>query len=189
MERGKFRRKAVTIAELEAKKGVREVGGNNRGPRVQEYQKATWLSGTGWPWCMAFVQWCFREAGLVLPNRTASVGEFAAWADKVGAVVQRPFRGDVVCFNFDSNDWPDHIGFVSRVLSLRPTGFYLLKTVEGNTSGDDFGSQDDGGGVYFKRRLVRRNRVVFARVLDPEIVIRVPKKTRRKYEVFDGTGL
>jgi hypothetical protein len=61
--------------------------------------------------------------------------------------------------------------------------------VEGNTSGDDFGSQDDGGGVYFKRRLVRRNRVVFARVLDPEIVIRVPKKTRRKYEVFDGTGL
>ncbi|MHA3773681.1 hypothetical protein ACXR0O_19265 [Verrucomicrobiota bacterium sgz303538] len=58
---------AMPLTELvainaEEEEGVREEGGNNTGPRVQEYQRATWLDGTGWAWCAAFVCFVIREA-------------------------------------------------------------------------------------------------------------------------------
>lgn len=53
--------KIVEIAEAEAAANVREVGGPNRGERVQLYQRAVGL-GPGSPWCAAFVGWVAREA-------------------------------------------------------------------------------------------------------------------------------
>lgn len=50
----------VALAEV----GVTEVPlGSNSGPRVRQYQQATSLGGTGWPWCAAFVEWCWKRVG------------------------------------------------------------------------------------------------------------------------------
>jgi len=62
---------AIAVSQL----GVRESGGNNRGPQVEQYLASVGLD-PGFSWCAAFVFWCFRQAsqqlGLVNPcPRTA----------------------------------------------------------------------------------------------------------------------
>lgn len=152
-----LRTRALNIAVKEV--GVHEIGFQNRGKRVDEYQRADSLPGVGYAWCMSLVQWCYKEAGTPLPTLTASVGQFLAWARRAGWVVAAPHRGDLVCFNFDADNWPDHVGFV-----LWPAG-PMVRTLEGNTSPGNAGSQADGGGVY--RRWRSKRRCVFVRVMVP----------------------
>jgi len=158
----------MTIREKALRFAVAEIGvkehppGSNSGPRVREYQAATNLPGTGWPWCMAFVCWCYKQAGHPLPYPTASVGIFLDWARAAGDLVTRPFRGDLVCYQFTADDWPDHVGFVERVLAVRWRGAQFVgwvKTVEGNTA---FGNDANGGEVQRRYRWV--NRCSFVRV-------------------------
>lgn len=140
--------------------------GSNNGPDVRKYQDATDAGGHGFAWCAAFVCWNLQRAGYnvkQIKNR-ASVGFFLSWANKMGYVVTRPYRGDLVCYQFDHDNWPDHIGHVERVLSLRPVGYWLLQTIEGNTSSGSSGSQSNGGGVFRRRRLVKRSSVAFIRI-------------------------
>lgn len=155
-----FREKAVRIAISQI--GTHEIGFHNRGKKVDEYQRADDLPGVGYSWCMSFIQWCFKQAGHHLPTGTASVGLFLSWARKAGWVVTRPLRGDIVCYQFDSDNWPDHTGIVERVLHLGP--LWVIRTIEGNTSPGSGGSQADGGGVYRRTRTVRAGRVAFVRV-------------------------
>jgi hypothetical protein len=54
-----FLKPLVDLALAEV--GVREEGCNNRGPRICEYQAATWLKPAPWPWCAAFICWLIRE--------------------------------------------------------------------------------------------------------------------------------
>ena len=154
-----IREKALRIAIGEL--GVKEhPPGSNTGPRVREYQAATSLGGTGWPWCMAFVCWCYKQAGHVLPYPTASVGLFVGWATKVGEVVTRPYRGDIVCYRFDADNWPDHTGIVERVLGLPRGGkAWYIKTIEGNTS-----AGNDANGGQVQRRWRYAPRCTFVRI-------------------------
>ena len=139
--------------------GVKEAPpGSNWGPVVKTY-----LASVGWyrpaPWCQAFVHWCFSINGVGLGGG-ASVGNFLEWAKAKGYVVTRPFRGDVVVYNFDENDWPDHAGIAERILSvpgLRKHGLALV--IEGNTS---LGNDADGGQV--QRRTRRLSRCKFVRI-------------------------
>ena len=160
-----FRQLALESARTQI--GVTETPyGSNLGPKVEMYQDATDAGVHGFAWCAAFVSWNLKRAGYnvkQIPNR-ASVGFFLSWATKMGYVKTRPYRGDLVCYQFDHDSWPDHIGHVERVLSLRPVGYLLLQTIEGNTSSGNAGSQSNGGGVYRRRRLVKRSRVAFIRI-------------------------
>lgn len=156
----------MTVREKALRVAIGEIGvkeqpaGSNSGPRVREYQAATGLGGTGWPWCMALVCWAYKRAGHPLPYPTASVGLFLAWAVKVGDVVARPFRGDLVCYRFDADNWPDHVGIIERVLALPRSGRpYLIRTIEGNTS---FGNNANGGQV--QRRWRWASRCSFVRI-------------------------
>ena len=46
-----------------AEVGTKELGKSNRGPRIDEYQRATWLKPGDWgAWCASFVCWVIREA-------------------------------------------------------------------------------------------------------------------------------
>lgn len=170
-----LRIKALEIALTQAGK-VFEQGGNNRGPKVEEYQAADDLPGGGYAWCASFVQWCFAQAGKPLENRTASVGLLLSWAKSKGYTVTRPLKGDLVCFHFDSDRWPDHIGFVEKVLKLGPV--FTLRTVEGNTSASGAVSDPGTGkdGVYNKIRVVRASSVEF---------IRIPGEIKPKTALFD----
>lgn len=155
------RLKALDVAKRFV--GVREnPPGSNWGFWVSKF-----LASAGWskpaPWCAAFVCYCYEVAGhkLTFPNR-ASVGFFEAWLKENGYLVQRPLKGDVVCYNFSSDDWPDHIGIVERVLAVRWRGGKFvgwIQVIEGNTS---LTNQADGGRVMRRRRWA--NRCSFGRI-------------------------
>jgi len=147
--------------------GVREQPpGSNRGPDIERWQK--WANGlTGYPWCAAFLCGMVREAcGLIVPTpKRASVGFLEAWAKEVGSLLKpgtRPRRGDWIVYRWDADDWPDHIGAVTRVVAITWRGSYAfgtVRTIEGNV--------DDA--VRRKYRSVRRARFVRidARKLEP----------------------
>lgn len=162
--KGNLRLRATKWAEQEARRKVKEQPpGSNWGPRVAQY-----LHSAGWsspaPWCMAFMHWCFRQAGKVLIYPyPASVGFFENWANKNGYLVNRPLRGDLVCYRFDADNWPDHVGIVSRVLAVRWRGGRFVgwvKTVEGNTS---YGNDANGGRVMYRYRWMNA-RTRFVRI-------------------------
>lgn len=157
--------KPVEVAEAEAAKHVVEHG-YNTGADVEKYQRATWLKGTGWSWCCAFVVWCFKQAGKDDIRPTASVKDFFDYYSAEGCRVSRPYRGDVICYDWSSGGiYGDHIGFVSRVLALRKDRFFV-RTCEGNTSSGDAGNQSNGDGVYLRKRwaLVSAREAAFLRI-------------------------
>ena len=132
----------MTIRENALRHAIGELGvkedplGSNWGPRVRQYLAAAGL-GYPAPWCMSFICFCYKQAGHPLEYPTASVGLFLGWASKHGDVVVRPFRGDLVCYRWDADNWPDHVGIVERVLAVRWKGKVFagwVKTVEGNAN-------------------------------------------------------
>jgi len=150
-----------------AEVGVKEVGTSNRGPRVDEYQRATWLEEKDWgPWCAAFVCWVVRgamrlegvkeTAGFKRPQ-TAGAFDFENWSHKQDRTTQtaKPAgisirRGDLVIFSFS------HIGIATGP----PDGKGIFPTVEGNTNA---GGSRTGGMVCEGKRSVRelRSRIRF----------------------------
>lgn len=129
---------------------VRELGTKESPANSNRVKYNTWyygreVSGSAYPWCMAFVQWCFHQAGVPLPVKTASCGALMNAAKKAGQWMVKDFRpGDVVIYNFPGGGPTDHCGIVEKVLS---TG---VVAIEGNTSGG--GSQSNGGMVCRKNR-------------------------------------
>jgi CHAP domain len=81
--------------------GTHESGGANTGSRVRYYQAATWLGGTGWPWCAAFVCRCWREVYGSVPRATAGAWDFT---DNSGirVPVSQIRAGDAVSYNTGS---------------------------------------------------------------------------------------
>lgn len=152
----------VAIAEAEV--GIREEGGQNRGPRIETYQQATWLPPGPWPWCAAFTAWVMREwlsapevrAALGLVS-DADVGRWRCrdsrafgwkdWAAQRGVRLLPEGRvaraGDFVVYDFS------HIGIV---VEDQPGSAADLVTVEGNTNGAGTRESDTGDGVWRKRR-------------------------------------
>ena len=157
---GKGLEKLVKIALSQV--GVREVGGNNRGAKVREYQAATSLKPAAWPWCAAFTGWCIREwlkdretvawLGLkvLTPEKwrpkTAAAFGYIEWAKarpsttKIIPKSAVPKVGDIAVFDFS------HIGIVSKV---NKTNF---QWVEGNTNGKGTRDSTSGDGVWLKTR-------------------------------------
>lgn len=171
------------LAQAQKFVGVRERGAPNDGPMVDAFTRADGLAGENYAWCQAFQNAMWRLAtggklvrtvhadgrieyairgGKMLANGTASVGLFIGWAKALNLIVQRPARGDHVAFQFGSDNWPDHVGQIERVISIGP--IVIIQTIEGNTSSGEEGSQDEGDGVYRRRRAMRREKLIFVRV-------------------------
>ncbi len=151
-----LRQKLVDIASREV--GIIE-SGRNTGKRIRQYQAATNLDGTGWPWCAAFVCWCVQKWGdgpEVLKALGMTATEFEKWRPKTAAAFgfedwarknkllimnDGPgnvlHTGDIMVFDMS------HIGLVAGDSGDR------VRTVEGNTGSD--GSRD-GDGVWGKDR-------------------------------------
>ncbi len=159
--------KLIQLAEKEV--GTRESGGNNRGTRIEEYQRSTWLAPGPWPWCAAFCCWLMQEwledetvrADLHIPSfslvqklrcRDASAFGWEKWAKERQQL--RPEiqilpdtalakAGDFVVFDFS------HIGIVA---ADQEPGSDFVETIEGNTNGKGERDSDTGDGVWRKRR-------------------------------------
>ncbi len=101
-----------------------------------------WYGMDGQPWCMMFVQWCFDQAGMPLPYKTASCSALLAWykLNRASSVVKTPQPGDIIIYNFG------HTGIVEAV------GNGTVTAIEGNTSPGTAGSQSNGGMVCRRTR-------------------------------------
>lgn len=130
-----IRDKVVQVAYSQL--GVKEIGGENRGPDVEKYL-AYAHAGPGDPWCAAFVQWCFGQAGREFNDIgiTASTSTFQNMADH-GWAAATPRPGDIVYYG------SEHTGIVVGYSDGQVT------TIEGNTS-DPAGV--GGEGVYLKKK-------------------------------------
>nr|WP_325212448.1 CHAP domain-containing protein [uncultured Oscillibacter sp.] len=135
--------KVLNVARGEL--GTKETPANSNRVKYNTWYYGREVSGAAYPWCMAFVQWCFHRAGVPLPVRTASCGALMSAAKKAGQRVTKDYRpGDVVIYDFPGGAATDHCGIVEKVTL---TG---VVAIEGNTS--QAGSQSNGGMVCRKTR-------------------------------------
>lgn len=105
------------------------------------------VSGVGYPWCMVFVQFVFKEAGLsdLLPVKTASCGALMYAAIDRGLWVTRDYRvGDILIYDFpEASGATNHTGICEKVI---PGTVYAI---EGNTA---VGNNSNGGEVLRRTR-------------------------------------
>ena len=106
-----------------------------------------WFGLDGQPWCMMFVQWCFRQAGAqdLLPALTASCGALMRAAQAKGCWITDGYQpGDVVIYDFPGNNVKtDHCGIVVTALTDG------VRNIEGNTG---VGNDSNGGEVMERTR-------------------------------------
>ena len=105
-----------------------------------------WFGLDGQPWCMMFVQWCFRQAGAqdMLPMLTASCGALMRAAQAKSCWITDGYQpGDVVIYDFPGGAATDHCGIVITALT---TG---VRAIEGNTGN---GNDANGGAVMERTR-------------------------------------
>lgn len=145
------RREARELAPMKAvrwaqsKLGVTESPPfSNRGPQIDQWQLAHGMIGQAW--CGAYAGMALRAGGVYLPNGVVYTPTILAWA-RSGSyglrIVKDPEPGDLVLYDFFAGGPPVmHVGLYER------DG----QTLEGNTSSDDRGSQDNGGGVFRRKR-------------------------------------
>lgn len=132
--------KVLSIARGEL--GVMEQPANSNKVKYNTWYYGREVSGAVYPWCMAFVQWVFAQAGAKLPYLTASCSALLNWYKKnrPGSVVKYPQPGDIIIYNFG------HTGIVESV------GKGTITAIEGNTSPGVSGSQSNGGMVCRRTR-------------------------------------
>lgn len=123
--------------------GQHEIGGNNRGPRVEQYLAAVDVP-PGEPWCAAFVAWVMAQAGVQGWERTGFCPRLYSWAKERGMLRKEASPGDVfLLLDGPGPNGACHTGFVERVNA----GY--IATIEGNTG---MASDRDGDGVCRKSR-------------------------------------
>lgn len=149
-----LKKDARTIMRLAAQVcvGIREQGGNNRGPMVSLIQDTV-----GGPdhvaWCMSFVQTCIGYAELKTGAKSGvAVGEHCLTVWRQTPEGQRvkftPLAGAIVIWRHGSSD-AGHTGIVE---SCDETSFFAY---EGNTESGlnpNGKVERDGGGVYHTHR-------------------------------------
>lgn len=137
--------------------GIREVGGNNRGPMVELIQKTAGGS-RGDAWCMWFIQTLlgYVEKKLGIKSPIYVSGSCASvWANtaKAQRVKIAPLAGAIAYWR-DEKTGLGHTGLFIEKLSAS-----TILTIEGNTEAGIVGGsiERDGGGVYQCHRNAKRN--------------------------------
>jgi surface antigen len=161
-----------------------QIGTTERPPGSNHTRYGAWYEWDGVAWCAIFVSWVADRAGANdIITRAAYTPSMAAWYQAVGRWGTVPRRGAVVFYDFpDSVRRIQHVGIVE---SVRSDG--RIVAIEGNTSPDDAGSQDNGDGVY---RRVRSPMFVvgygYPRYAHERRTTSLPRKTRTVPLVVDG---
>lgn len=140
--------KAIEFAKTQTH--VREKTGKNDGVEVEAYLKAVGL-GKGFPYCQAFVYYCFNRAAneLLMNNPLPKTGGVLNHYNLTnGKKVTIPQAGDITVMDFGKGQ--GHTGIVISV-----DGSYVI-VVEGNTSPSPTDAKTDreGQGVYIRRRKI-----------------------------------
>ena len=128
---------AAALQVAHSQKGVREIGGANRGPQVEQYLAAAKVA-PGNPWCASFITWSLERAGKKMPGggwaavqtwvRNAEAGQNGLKI--VSAQDARP--GDIVAYDWGGQDdfgSDGHIGFLDSTVQGGK-----FKALEGNNA-------------------------------------------------------
>ena len=169
---------AITREQI-LNRAISEVGVTEYPPNSNKVKYNTWyygkeVSGASYPWCMTFIQWVFKDSGL-LPLKTASCSALYNEFKKRGQIVTEPQPGDIVFFKWNTSNYPcQHVGLVLSV------GGNAIISIEGNTS---INSNDNGGSVMKRSRPRNKSIVAYARPkwenvpLTENTPVTSPKKT------------
>ena len=145
---------AIMLAAAKACVGIREQGGNNKGPLVSLMQDT--VGGPDpWAWCMSFVQTCVAYAELKSGRKSplaASEHCMSVWnANKLQRETSNPSAGSIVIWQ-KGDTQSGHTAFFVGLENGE------MSTVEGNTESGIGASgkvERDGGGVYECRRSIK----------------------------------
>lgn len=136
---------------------LKEVGTKENPPESNNVKYNTWIYGKAvadtklskYPWCAAFVSWCYDQAGMNLGRIdvlkgfigcNAAVNSVSKW----GKLVTIPQANDVCFFDWQGDGRFDHTGLFKRDL-----GNGMFESIEGNTSGTN---DSNGGEVMIRQR-------------------------------------
>lgn len=137
--------KNTLLSIVRSQLGVKENPAGSNKVKYNTWYYGKVVSGSAYPWCMTFVDWCMNEAGMMGQiTKTASCGAQANYAQKTGRwhwSSKGIQSGDIVIYSFSSAH--DHTGFVVGVDST------TITAIEGNTS---LTSDDNGGNVMQRTR-------------------------------------
>lgn len=129
--------------------GTEEVGGENAGPIVSEFQKTIGGKADRSPWCLSFIQSCiaFVEDKLQIESPLqATEHVLTLWnASPKVCRTDLPEAGDIILWRLE-NTISGHCGIIYEVQE----DHYV--TIEGNTSPSNKEIDRDGDGVYMKIR-------------------------------------
>ena len=137
----------VALAEL----------GTAEGPKDNQTKYGAFTKANFQPWCGSFVMWCANQAGVKMPNTVSTIAGQAAFTKAkrfTPAASATPKPGDIVYFDFvKGGAATEHVGIV-----IKDNGDGTCTTIEGNTAGNDKGSQSNGGEVAKKIRAYKANK-------------------------------
>jgi len=165
------------IKSAQSKLGTVEKGGvDGKSGNIVEFwdwwKSCTGENDQGSSWCAVFVSWCFAQnaaSSLVAAKNKFGfiycpdgVNYFKKKNQLVDPTKAQP--GDVVFFDWEGKGIADHVGLVESV------GAGFLTTIEGNTSAEGAaGSQQNGGGVYRRKRFFGKTIIAVARPAWPTL--------------------
>ena len=186
---------AVAISQL----GTKEKPANSNRVKYNTWYYGKEVSGSGYPWCMAFVQWCYQMAGVRLPLKTASCGALLRFYKTTdpACFITDPQPGDIVIFDFPGGADTDHTGIFESAAGN------MVTTIDGNTGTT---SDANGGAVMRRTRdksavkayirpreleddMPRYNTIKEIEAAAPWAVATIKKLMDRKALNGDGAGL
>lgn len=143
----------IAIAEIGTKESP--ANSNNVKYNTEYYGKS--VSGSSYPWCVAFQWWVFKQAGMsglfYNGRKTASCSALNSYHKSKGQSVSagdwQP--GDLIFFNFSGGTSTQHIGLCESY-----DGTYVT-TIDGNT-----GTTNEANGGAVMRRKRNKKYVVAA---------------------------
>lgn len=135
--------KILEIARREI--GTKESPANSNRVKYNTEYYGQEVSGSGYPWCCAFVWWCFKRAGasglFFGGGKTAYCPTLKNYHKAQAVTDYRP--GDVIFFNFSGGTGAKHVGICESWDGKSIT------TIDGNTGSGD---QANGGAVMRQKR-------------------------------------
>lgn len=137
---------------LLANVGVKELTGNNDGPKIRLFLKSVGINHDA-SYCAAYQYYCFdaitEDKSMIPIKRTGVANQIYSDAKKRGkSVYYSPAVDDLITWKYGGS-WRGHI---ERVIEVHPAGWVI--TVGANTSNGKTGSQREGNGVFKRRRNV-----------------------------------
>lgn len=141
---------------LLAQVGVKEKTGRNDGRKVESYLRSVGLA-KGNPYCAAGQYWCFYSSAtdLGMPKKSIPIYRTGSTVTMFNEAMKIGQKSNPYPIIDDLMFWrrPSQLrGHVERIIEVNKAGW--VTTIGFNTSSGDKGSQDDGGGVYLRKRNI-----------------------------------